>query len=236
MLVRNVGCVFPHRIEDIANVLLQRVERFGAFHAGAPEFPRESYRRSKRFGHVGRALKLLQDGIKIVGQAAQIILRRRLGIETGQRAHDIGRPDRPAEIIENTLSDPLARARRETEVSDGGRRAVREDGFVGPGFNRLEVGQAQPQAQRQHSRTRPDELERIRGVPRLRSWPAHPTFARLRSGGSASSARKTFASSSSTTSLAWLPKRRSASLRSSASFAPTTAMTGIFCRECSRIL
>ena len=63
-----------------------------------------------------------------------------------------------------------------------------------------------------------------------------PACARFRSGGSASAASERAASDRRTISWFGEPKRRRASLPSSASLAPTTAITGTFCSECSRIL
>ncbi len=63
-----------------------------------------------------------------------------------------------------------------------------------------------------------------------------PAFSRFRSGGVASSVRMRMASSRVTTSWAWLPRRRMATVPASASFRPTTAITGTLPTECSRTL
>lgn len=60
--------------------------------------------------------------------------------------------------------------------------------------------------------------------------------ARRTSGGVASSASWATSASRPITSCAWLPKRRTETVRSAASFLPTARITGIFCSECSRTL
>lgn len=60
--------------------------------------------------------------------------------------------------------------------------------------------------------------------------------ARRTSGGIASSFSCATSASSPRVSCAWLPKRRTETVRSAASFLPTARMTGIFCSECSRTL
>jgi len=61
-------------------------------------------------------------------------------------------------------------------------------------------------------------------------------YSPRRSGGVASSVRMRMASSTVTMVWAWLPRRRMATLPSSASLRPTTAMAGTLATECSRIL
>src|SRR5690606_7257400 len=57
-----------------------------------------------------------------------------------------------------------------------------------------------------------------------------------RSGGVASSMSMRIASLSGITRLCWLPRRRTETVRSSASRLPTTSSTGTFANECSRTL
>ena len=84
-----------------------------------------------------------------------------------------------------------------------------------------------------HPRSRPEiESRRLNQYrERLAGYPA-----RFKSGGTASSASILSASSSGITCWPSLPRRRIETVRSAASFLPTTSITGTFASECSRTL
>jgi len=93
-------------------------------------------------------------------------------------------------------------------------------------------GAAGPVASTKTRLAHPDAVfRRTREHGSARGRPPH-----RRSGGVASARSIATASSSVSASCAWLPSRRSATLRSSASRLPTTSSTGTFATECSRTL